>query len=707
MRAIGSARRPRAISIALVVASVALTTQARADDAWRAWIADALAPRSLDGQWLRAWPSRPLLDDARAMVGAELAWERGGTRGAGATICVIDTGLDLAHRDFRDAEGHTRVRWLLDLDADPRGVHDALEVNGGAVWSREEIDDALARGEEIAPDWHGHGTSIASAAAGDDTPSDTGEDGLRAGIAPEAELVIVRALRRGALGFHDDDVVRGARFCVDPRVSIASRTVILLALGGHDGPHDGTSAYERALSSITARGAAVVVAAGNDGDVPMHAAGWLVREEPVALTVRLPTPSIDDGLVAIAVRGAREVRASVREGPFTPWASRGVSIEEPSIVIDTTDVTTTYVIAHGALAAGDLVIEARGAASEGGALDAWIVEARLGDALFVPRFVGLGAREGEEITIPATADGVIAVGASVSRALLEGESRPALTLEADESGRASFSSRGPRVDGAPLPTLLAPGGWIVAARSSSIDPADPEALFAGSSERFEAQRRGDDRLAVAGTSVAAALVAGAVALGRASEGGVVEDRVALSESASALALAEAPFDARTGAGLLQIPAYLVRRREVGAIAEPLELGCTRSTITPGARDLAVIVRSRGGGEARVRTRVVGEAWSGTRTMRGGWVAVPVAVPARVIGAVVDVEAEVAGRVSSACTVAVMQDATPLAVSGGCAVSMRPSARSSLSLAWLAIALTFALRRRARTQPGGVVLRSRP
>jgi len=704
VRAIVSAMRPRAISLALLVVSVALTAHARADDVWRARIADALAPRSIEGASFRAWPSRPLLDDARGMVGAELAWARGGTRGAGATICVIDTGLDLAHRDFLDVQGHTRVRWLLDLDADPRGVHVALERLGGAVWSREEIDDALARGEVIAPDWHGHGTSIASAAAGDDSPSILGDPGFRAGVAPEAELVIVRALRRGALGFHDDDVVRAARFCIDPRVSIASRTVLLLALGGHDGPHDGTSPYERALSAITARGAAVVVAAGNDGDVAMHASGWLVRDEPVPLTVRLPTPSIDDGLVAIAVRGAREVRASLREGPFTPWASRGVSVEEPSIVIDTSDVTTTYVIAHGALGAGELVIEARGAANEGGALDAWIVEARLGEALFVPRFVGLGAREGEEITIPATADGVIAVGASVSRALLEGESRPALVLEADESGRASFSSRGPRVDGAPLPTLLAPGGWIVAARSSSIDPADPEALFAGSTERFEAQRRGEDRLAVAGTSVAAALVAGAVALGRANEGGVVEDRVALSESASALALAEAPFDARTGAGLLQIPSYLARRGAVGGIAAPLELGCTRSTITPGARDLVVIVRSRGGGEGRVRTRVVGEAWSGTRTMRGGWVAVPVEIPPRVIGSRVEVEVTVEDAVSSACTLDVMPNETTLAVSGGCAVAR---SASFSPLAPLALAFAWVRRRRARTRPGGVVLRSRP
>lgn len=687
--------------------------RAHADDRWRARLDDALAPQWIDGVRVTSWPSRPMLDEARAIVEAEIAWADHGTRGAGATICVIDTGLDLGHRDFLDGEGRTRVRWLLDLDADRRGVHGALEAahgidERGAVWSREEIDAASARGASVSIDWHGHGTAIASAAAGDDTPSDVGDAGLHAGIAPEAELVIVRALRRGALGFHDEDVVHGARFCVDPRVSDASRTVVLLALGGHDGPHDGTSAYERALSEIVARGAAVVVAAGNDGDRAVHGAGWLVRDEVSQLTVRLPGPEIDDALVVIVVRGAREVRASLAGQPATSWARRGSSTDDGVLSIDATDASATYVIAHGALRSGDLVIEARGAEIEGGALDAWIVESRLGPALFSPRFVGVGASASEEIAIPATADGVIAVGASIARERVTGETGAELVLLVDEAGRASYSSRGPRVDGAPLPTLLAPGGWVVAARSGSLDPSDPDALFAGSSERLAMHRRGEDRVVISGTSVAAAIVAGAIALDRATDAPAsIEDRVALAASARAIDAATAPFDRRAGAGLLDLPDYLARRRDEGELAGTLELGCTRTSVHPSSGELAVVVRSRTGGEARVRTRTRGEPWSGTRTMRGGWASVPVTLPPRVVGSVLAIEVEVGGRVAPACEVVVedAEGAPPLVLaSGGCVVTASRPCCGVFPV--LAVLVSIARRRRSRLARR-VVLGSRP
>ena len=50
-------------------------------------------------------------------AGARLAWARHGTLGEGATVCVIDTGVDVRHRDFRDADGRTRIAWLVDLEA--------------------------------------------------------------------------------------------------------------------------------------------------------------------------------------------------------------------------------------------------------------------------------------------------------------------------------------------------------------------------------------------------------------------------------------------------------------------------------------------------------------------------------------------------------------------------------------------------------------
>ena len=57
---------------------------ARADEGAERRVRHALAPRVIDGVAERAWPARPLLDEARAAVGAEVVWEReGGTRGAG------------------------------------------------------------------------------------------------------------------------------------------------------------------------------------------------------------------------------------------------------------------------------------------------------------------------------------------------------------------------------------------------------------------------------------------------------------------------------------------------------------------------------------------------------------------------------------------------------------------------------------------------
>ena len=169
----------------------------------------ALAPRWIAGERVHAWPRQPLLSEARAQIGVPWVWTERSAMGEGATVCVIDTGIDLNHRDFLDEAGATRVRWLLDLDASPRGLHATLEREGGAVWSDAEIDAARAAGDALPVDWHGHGTVVASAAAGDD--SDDATLGSEAGVAPRARLVIVRALRRDTLGVSDDDIAR-----VDP-----------------------------------------------------------------------------------------------------------------------------------------------------------------------------------------------------------------------------------------------------------------------------------------------------------------------------------------------------------------------------------------------------------------------------------------------------------------------------------------------------------
>lgn len=634
----------------------------RADGGLAPGVAQALAEQRIDGRPMRAWPRRPALDVAGELVGAPAVWSdpAAGTRGAGATVCIVDTGLDLRHRDFLDAHGRIRVRWLLDLDGEPRRTHADLERGGGAVWSRDELQTALEEGREVPIDWHGHGTAVASAAAGDGADVGAEAPGAMAGIAPEAELVMVRALRRGALGFLDADLVRGARFCVDPRISQPERTVILLALGGHDGAHDGSTPLERALSALVAEGAAVVVAAGNDGARAVHASGRLVGREPVSLVLRVPSPATEEPLVAVVVRGANELRATTPGATPTRWVGEGMRFDHEEVLVDATGIEAAYVVWHHRVRAGDLVIEARGAGRAGATVHAWLVDERLGSALFSARFVGPSARLGEEVAVPATADGVVAAGALVSRGFLSNEAGAGLTFDEDDAGRALVSSRGPRVDGQPLPTLVAPGGWVLAALSRDLDPTDPEALFQGAIGQFESRRRGEERIAVAGTSISAAIVAGAIALARArSDGATIDERAALAASAARVSdAARVPFDPRIGWGQLDLPRYLAARERIGPASGPFEIGCTRAFVVPGARDVALVARAHDGSRASFDVEVEDADHRAARLrarFEFGVAIVPLALPPRPLGSRYDIVLREHDAERGRCTLKVSPD----------------------------------------------------
>ena len=100
-------------------------------------------------------PLHTLLDTARGYVAATAA-NANGMDGTGVLIGIADTGVDVTHPDFIDAQGHSRVAWLLDLSAPPLGLHPDLEqqfgdtdgagnVLSGAVWDNDDLNALLAR----------------------------------------------------------------------------------------------------------------------------------------------------------------------------------------------------------------------------------------------------------------------------------------------------------------------------------------------------------------------------------------------------------------------------------------------------------------------------------------------------------------------------------------------------------------------------------
>ena len=156
------------------------------------------------------------------LVGAPAAWERFDTRGAGATVAVIDTGVDPAHQDI------TLAAWA-DFDE-----------NGTLV--SDDIADAA--------DPDGHGTHVAGTVAGGDA------SGTHIGVAPEATI-------HGLDAFDTDGTATFAGVLAAMEHATADERVDVLQMSlGANGTFRGFIAPVR---NARASGAIVVAAAGNDG----------------------------------------------------------------------------------------------------------------------------------------------------------------------------------------------------------------------------------------------------------------------------------------------------------------------------------------------------------------------------------------------------------------------------------------------------------
>jgi hypothetical protein len=589
-----------AVSLALAPALAASAGGAHAD-AVPAWLGRALGDAGAErAGWPRRVPRMPLLDRAREASGASEVWRHERLRGEGAAVCLVDTGVDPRHRDFLDAEGRTRIAWLLDLGAPPRGVEPDLEARfGGAIWSRADLDDALGRGLSVPGDPHGHGTAMASIAAGDDAGIGDAEPGPLAGIAPRAALIVVRALREGARGIEDADIAAGAAFCFaiagrGPAPTDAGRTVALVPLGGHDGAHDGTEPIERALTALAARGHAIVVAAGNDGTRPIHAAGRALADAPARIGVHLPSPRAPnlEHFVALVARTSGRLslvapdgtRALQADGELVrvDHAGGALVIDARPDPADDRAVVRALIAGGGklpALRGGDYRLEIEG---DDAPFDVWVAAVSLGPTLGAVRLVGPHVREGGTVTIPGTAPGVITVGASVSREVF-GD----FALASREDGAATYSSLGPTAAGAPRPDLIAPGGVVFAALSSDLVPDDETNLVGGSRALLDLRRAGEDRIAVAGSSVAAAIVAGGLALAYERRPAGARDREALLFGASG-----ERWTPSAGFGRVRLDRFVrIRERTAPGFAPASgTFSLTRAVVTPSTPSLFALAR---------------------------------------------------------------------------------------------------------------------
>jgi serine protease AprX len=145
-----------------------------------------------------------------------------GLNGAGITVCVVDSGIDILHPDF----SHLRLVAWLDL------------VNSKS----DPYDD------------RGHGTAMVGLIAA---------DGSIRGVAPRVNMIVVKALDLAGLGT-PQNVADGIKFCVDPYgTGKGGADIISLSLGSGSANFFDITVYD-AVAWAVSRGVFVVVAAGND-----------------------------------------------------------------------------------------------------------------------------------------------------------------------------------------------------------------------------------------------------------------------------------------------------------------------------------------------------------------------------------------------------------------------------------------------------------
>lgn len=275
------------------------------------------------------------LDDAtNSDFGATAARvDREGLDGSGVGICITDTGIDPNHE----------------------------QLSGRVVAFDDEINH-----RSTPYDDHGHGTHVASIAAGDGTGSAAASSFM--GVAPAAVLYAAKVLDSSGSG-SDSQVIAGVQWCH----AQAGVRVISMSLGDTT-PSDGTDALSVAVDNAVAGGEVVTVAAGNSGDAPQTinapgvAAGALTVGAVSDWSAPVGTARHDDGIWLAGFSSRGPVRRSNGSLDIKPdVASPGVSVTAARsgtvsgyTTMSGTSMSTPYVA--GAVA---LALQANSAATPG------------------------------------------------------------------------------------------------------------------------------------------------------------------------------------------------------------------------------------------------------------------------------------------------------------------------------------------------------
>lgn len=200
--------------------------------------------------------------------------------GKGVLIGFMDTGINYQNPVFLDEFGNTRIEAIWDQSIQT-GTPPTL-FPYGSEYRKSDIQDALNSDFplDLVPttDEHGHGTSMASIAAGKSMPT---EDFT--GAAPEASIAVVKLKEAKPYlkdyffysgtepVFQESDLIMAYLYLISLARSLNLPLIICIGLGSNQGDHTGNMPFEILLNNGNVFiSNAVICAGGNEGNRNHH-----------------------------------------------------------------------------------------------------------------------------------------------------------------------------------------------------------------------------------------------------------------------------------------------------------------------------------------------------------------------------------------------------------------------------------------------------
>ena len=470
-----------------------------------------------------AYRLEPTLDVSVPEIRAHLVNQGApsGYSGAGVIYGMLDDGIDITHDDFKNAGG-SRILSIWDHYRDgnpPSGYSYGYEYTKAAI-------DAGQASQFVNEG--GHGSHVAGIAVGDGSSLPT----LKyRGVAWQADIIHVRnggcdlfCYGGGSPWWGSQTTVGsidGLNYMINKANALGKPLVVNQSQGVTMGPHDGTTYFEQAYDNLVANnGLIICIAAGNDQDADWHGKATASGNQ-VQFTLNHDNSMGGDAFLQwelwyktgdqfrweLVNPGGGTIQIDANSPP-NQWQGSVFTAGQQDTCFYWAQ--TSHPVNGQGYAAMWLQNRRLGTA-----FGTWTVRGIAVNALPAGGVVDLycernqpalkvvgGLNTDAIVGMPGTASGAITVASYNTKLEWDAIDGNHYTVQGENpvGDISSFSSWGPRRDGALKPDIAAPGSWVMATWANGNQAGQPQ-IDPGGKHKI-----------ISGTSMAAPHVSGVIAL---------------------------------------------------------------------------------------------------------------------------------------------------------------------------------------------------